>query len=328
MPDTTEEGDRLRIAVTRRIDDDALALLAAAGEVTTWDSDLPPSRDELLGLLDGADGALMLLTDRVDAELLDRCPSLRVVSNLAVGFDNIDVPACTSRGVAACTTPNVLTQTSAEFAIALLMAVARQIVPAARAAREGEWKTWYPFRFLGRDLADMTLGIVGLGRIGAAVAQMATGLGMRVVHAGGAADERYPSLQLNELLQTADIVSLHVPARPATHHLIDEQALALMKPDAILINTSRGSVVDADALVAALDAGRLFGVGLDVTDPEPLPPDHPLYRFDRVTIVPHIASATLATRRRMSRLAAENVVAVLSGGQPPHCLNPEVLTHA
>ncbi|HAX25491.1 MAG TPA: D-glycerate dehydrogenase [Thermomicrobiales bacterium] len=315
----------MQVAVTRRIDDDALAILASIGQLRYWDNDLPPDRDELLKLLDGVDGALMLLTDRVDAGLLDRCPSLRVVSNLAVGFDNIDVAACTARRVAACTTPNVLTQTTAEFTIALLMAVARQVVPAARAARDGDWKTWYPFRFLGRDLAGATLGIVGLGRIGASVAQMATGLGMRVVYSSGRTDERYQRLDIDELLETADIVSLHVPATPTTHHLIDAHALALMKSDAILINTSRGTVIDADALVAALEEGRLFGVGLDVTDPEPLPSDHPLYSFDRVTIVPHIASATMTTRMRMSSLAAQNVVAVLTGVEPPHCLNPEVL---
>ena len=315
----------MQVAVTRRIDDDALAILASIGQLRYWDNDLPPDRDELLKLLDGVDGALMLLTDRVDAGLLNRCPSLRVVSNLAVGFDNIDVAACTARRVAACTTPNVLTQTTAEFTIALLMAVARQVVPAARAARDGDWKTWYPFRFLGRDLAGATLGIVGLGRIGASVAQMATGLGMRVVYSSGRTDERYQRLDIDELLETADIVSLHVPATPTTHHLIDAHALALMKSDAILINTSRGTVIDADALVAALEEGRLFGVGLDVTDPEPLPSDHPLYSFDRVTIVPHIASATMTTRMRMSSLAAQNVVAVLTGVEPPHCLNPEVL---
>ena len=315
----------MQVAVTRRIDDDALAILASIGQLRYWDNDLPPDRDELLKLLDGVDGALMLLTDRVDAGLLDRCPSLRVVSNLAVGFDNIDVAACTARRVAACTTPNVLTQTTAEFTIALLMAVARQVVPAARAARDGDWKTWYPFRFLGRDLAGATLGIVGLGRIGASVAQMASGLGMRVVYSSGRTDERYQRLDIDELLETADIVSLHVPATPTTHHLIDAHALALMKSDAILINTSRGTVIDADALVAALEEGRLFGVGLDVTDPEPLPSDHPLYSFDRVTIVPHIASATMTTRMRMSSLAAQNVVAVLTGVEPPHCLNPEVL---
>ncbi len=325
MRGAIEKGERVRVAVTRRVDDAAMAILRDAGEVVGWDSDLPPDRHALIALLEGVDGALTLLTDRVDGDLLDRCPSIRVVSNLAVGHDNIDVAACTARGVAACTTPNVLTQTSAEFAIALLMAVARQVVPAARAAREGDWKTWYPFRFLGRDLAGATLGIVGLGRIGSAVAEMATALGMRVVYSGGTPTDRYTSLELDDLLETADIVSLHVPATPATRHLIDARALARMKPDAILINTARGAVVDTAALVATLDAGRLFGVGLDVTDPEPLPPDHPLYRYDRVTIVPHIASATETTRRRMSALAAENVVAVLTGAPPPHCLNPEVL---
>lgn len=317
----------MRIAVTRRIDDDALALLREAGDVVTWDDDLPPCREALLDLLDGADAVMTLLTDRVDADLLDRCPSLRVVSNLAVGYDNIDVTACTERGIAACTTPNVLTQTSAELTVALIMAVARQLVPASRAARDGDWKTWYPFRFLGRDLAGATLGIVGLGRIGSAVAAIASAMGMRIVYSGGTGPADYTRLSLDDLLRTADVVSLHVPGSPSTRHLIDARALSLMKPDAILINTARGPVIDSQALVAALESGHLFGVGLDVTDPEPLPPNHPLYQFERVTILPHIASATLATRKRMSSLAAQNIVAVLSGAAPPHCLNPEVLSH-
>lgn len=314
------------VAVTRRIDRDALAQLEAIAELRYWDDDLPPTPARLRELLAGVDGALTLLTDRIDAELLDALPDLKVVSNLAVGFDNIDVAACTARGVAACTTPNVLTQTTAEFALALIFAVARQIVPGAIAAREGEWKTWYPFRFLGRDLAGATLGIVGLGRIGQRLAEMARGIGMDVIYA----DERsnasvHRNVSLDELYRTSDVVSLHVPLTPETRGMIGHEALAAMKPDAILINTSRGPVIDTAALVTALEAGRLAGVGLDVTDPEPLPPAHPLYAFERVTIVPHIASATSATRHRMSSLAAQNVVAVLMGGEPPHCLNPEVL---
>ena len=319
----------MRIAVTRRIDEAALDTLRTIGEVEMWDSDLPPSPDQLLQLLDRRDGALTLLTDRIDGSVLDKLPDLRVVSNLAVGYDNIDVPACTERGVAACTTPDVLTQTTAEFALALIFAVARQIVPAARAAREGEWKSWYPFRFLGRDLAGATLGVVGLGRIGQRVATMSAALGMRVVYADEfSTSSEFERVSLTELLGMADIISLHVPLTPETRGLTNATTIALMRADAILINTSRGPVIETDALVSALESGHLSGVGLDVTDPEPLPNDHPLYTFDRVTIVPHIASATSVTRHSMSRLAAENVVAVLTGTDPPHCLNPEVLLRA
>lgn len=316
----------MQVAVTRRIDTNALKQLEAIAELRYWDDDLPPSPEQLLDLLSGVDGALTLLTDRIDGEVLDAVPALRVVSNLAVGFDNIDVDACTRRGVAACTTPNVLTQTTAEFALALTFAVARHIVPGAMAARNGDWKTWYPFRFLGRDLAGATLGIVGLGRIGRRFADMAHAIGMEIVYAGERADDgAYRQVDIDELLAASDIVSLHVPLTDDTRGMIGRDALAAMKPDAILINTARGPVIDTDALVDALNDGRLSGVGLDVTDPEPLPSDHPLYAFDRVTIVPHIASATSVTRHKMSSLAAQNVVAVLTGQEPPHCLNPEVL---
>jgi len=318
----------VRITVTRRIDPDARSVLENIGDVTMWDSDLPPDPEQLAAMLADSDAALTLLTDRIDGPLLDRCPNLKVVSNLAVGYDNIDVPACTARNVAACTTPNVLTQTTAELAFTLLLAVARQIIPAADAARNGDWKTWYPFRFLGRDVAGLTLGIIGLGRIGLAMAKMGLAFGLNVIYTGGQSNNQFREVSLDELLQTADIVSLHVPATPATHHLIGRRELAIMKPDAMLINTARGPVVDTDALVAALHEGRLFGVGLDVTDPEPLPADHPLYTFERVTILPHIASASEATRLQMSDLAAKNIVAVLEGSEPPHCLNPEVLADA
>jgi glyoxylate reductase len=316
----------MRIAVTRRIDEDALAALHAVGDVEMWDSDLPPSPAALLRLLEGRDGALTLLTDRIDSAVLDQLPGLRVVSNLAVGYDNIDVPACTERGVAACTTPDVLTQTTAEFALALIFAVARQIVPAARAARDGEWKTWYPFRCLGRDLQGATLGVVGLGRIGRTLAAMASAIGMRVIYADEFSESSdFTKVKLDQLLREADIVSLHVPLTPETRGLINAETLGMMKPDAVLINTARGPVVDTVALLGALESGHLGGVGLDVTDPEPLPSEHPLYAINRVTIVPHIASATTVTRHRMSQLAAQNIIAVLTGGSPPHCLNPEVL---
>jgi glyoxylate reductase len=317
------------LAVTRRIHADVLDNLGTFGDVRLWDSDLPPSPAELEELLNGVDGALTLLTDRIDDALLERLPQLRAVSNLAVGFDNIDVAACTRRGVAACTTPDVLTRTTAEFTLALIFAVARQIVPAARAARDGDWKTWYPMRFLGRDLAGATLGVVGLGRIGREVAAMGAALGLGVIFADEYNDNpEFERVALEELLERADVVTLHVPLTPQTRALLNADSLARMRPDALLINTSRGPVVDTDALVMALEAGRLGGVGLDVTDPEPLPADHPLYRFERVTIVPHIASASIATRHRMSELAAQNLIAALTGDEPPHCLNPEVLRRA
>ena len=319
----------MRIAVTRRIFDDQLARIAAAGELRLWDSDLPPSPEELLELLQGADGALTLLTDRIDGAVLDQWPNLKVVSNLAVGYDNIDVPAATARGVAVCTTPDVLTDTTAEFTIALIFAVARQIVPGAHIAWEGGWKTWYPMRFLGRDLAGATLGIVGLGRIGRRVAELGAAIGMQVIYADAFMDDdEFRQVELDELLRVADIISLHTPLTEETNGLISREALAAMKLDAILINTARGPVVDTVALVEALEAGKLTGgVGLDVTDPEPLPADHPLYAFERVTIVPHIASATHATRHEMARLATDNVLAVLQGTEPPNCLNPEVLSN-
>lgn len=314
------------VAVTRRIHAEELDRLAQQAEVRLWDSDLPPSREELLAHVSGADAVLSLLTDRIDDELLDTAPDLKVVSNFAVGYDNIDVPACTRRGVAVCTTPDVLTETTAEFTMALIFAVARQIAPGVLAAREGDWKTWYPLRFLGKDLNGSTLGIVGLGRIGAHVGTLAAAFGMRVIYYDpGTHDQRFEQVELDDLLTRSDIVSLHVPLTDNTRGLMNRETLARMKPDAILINTARGPVVDTDVLVEVLNSGHLAGVGLDVTDPEPLPSDHPLYSFDHVTITPHIASATHATRRNMARLSVDNVLAVLNGTTPPHCLNPEVL---
>lgn len=316
----------MRIAITRRIDDIAYGMLQQHGDVTMWDSDLPPSSDELRDLLSNVDGALTLLTDRVDDQLLAALPRLRVVSNLAVGYDNIDVPACTARNVAACTTPDVLTRTTAEFTAALIFAVARQIVPGAIAAKNGDWKTWYPFRFLGRDLEGATLGVVGLGRIGRSVASIMSAIGMHVIYADEFTESNeYARVSVDELLATADVVTLHVPLTPQTRQMINVATLARMKADALLINTARGGVIDTAALVQALERGHLGGVGLDVTDPEPLPSDHLLYSFDRVTIVPHIASATSVTRHKMSSFAAQNLIAVLIGEDPPNCLNPEVL---
>jgi glyoxylate reductase len=320
-----------RVAVTRRIPEAGIAPLRAAADVTVWPGEGPPGQDELAELLHGCDGALTMVTEPITAELLDREPQLRVVSQFAVGYDNVDVPAATARGVAVCHTPGVLTDTTADFAFALLMAAARQIVPSATYVRNGEWTTWRPMLFLGRDVYGATLGIVGLGRIGQAVARRARGFDMRllytdVAHSPEAERETGASFApLDDLLRESDFVSLHVSLTPETHHLIGARELGLMKRDAILVNASRGPVVATDDLVAALREGRIGGAALDVTDPEPLPAGHPLLSLPNALVVPHIASASVATRDRMAELAARNLLAVLRGERPAHIVNPEVL---
>jgi glyoxylate reductase len=324
----------VRIAVTRRIPEAGLRLLRDAADVAVWEGLLPPSRNELVALADGADGLLTLLTDPVDGDLLERLPSVGVVSNLAVGFDNIDVPACTERGVAVCTTPDVLTETTADFAFALLMAVARRVKEAAGLVLAGEWMTWEPLGYLGRDVYGATLGVVGLGRIGSAVARRASGFGMRILFVDPTSHTRDESaatahrVDLDTLLRESDFVSLHVPLTRETRGMIGARELRLMKPSAILVNTARGPVVDTEALADALDARIIWGAGLDVTDPEPLPATHRLLRLSRVIVTPHIASASEETRARMAELAARNVLAVLNGDTPPRCINSEVLKHA
>ncbi len=274
-----------------------------------------------------AEGLLTWLIDRVDEALLARMPRLRVVSNMAVGVDNIDLDACRRRGIPVGHTPGVLADAVADLTLALLLAVARGIFPAAQDAREGRWGLWSPTRWLGVDLQGATLGIVGLGGIGQAVARRAVGFGLRIVYASRSqkveAERRYGAqrLSLEELLAVSDFVSLHVPLTPETRGLIGEAALRRMKPTAYLINMARGPVVDTAALVRALTEGWIAGAALDVTDPEPLPPDHPLYRLPNCVIVPHIGSATHATRRRMAELACANLLAGLRGDPLPHCAN-------
>ena len=263
-----------------------------------------------------AEGILTLLTDAVDDALLDRAPRLKVVSNMAVGVDNIDVEACTRRGIPVGHTPGVLTDATADLTLALLLAAARRLAEAVEDARSGRWTTWSPTGWLGADLRGATLGIVGPGKIGRAVEQRARGFGMTVLSAG-----RDPAA-LDHVLRHADFVSLHVPLTPQTRGLIDAAALRRMKPSAILINTSRGQVVDQDALVAALRAGEIAAAALDVTVPEPLPADHPLHKLALVT--PHIGSATTGTRHKMADVAARNLLAGLRGDPLPHCANPRV----
>ncbi len=318
-------GARPRVFVARVIPDEGLEAIRAVCDMDLWDGDLPPPRDELLRRVAGCDGVLTLLTDRVDDEFLDAAgPGLKVVSNYAVGFDNIDVAACARRGIPVGNTPGVLTETTADLAWALLMAAARRLPEGDRYVRDGKWKTWGPMLLLGPDVHGATMGIVGFGRIGQAVARRAQGFGMRILYhdvaelpddVTGPLGATY--LPLEALLAQSDFVSLHVNLSPVTRHLINAETLAWMKPTAVLVNTSRGPVVDQRALADALRDGTIWAAGLDVTDPEPIPMDDPLVGLDNCLIVPHIASASRATRGKMAAMAAANLVAGVHGTALP-----------
>ena len=324
-------ADKPLVAVTRIIPDAGLDLLREAAEIRLWEDELPPSPEELDTLLEGADGALTLLTDRIDGAVLDRHPSLKVVSNFAVGFDNVDVPAATERGVAVCNTPTVLNDATAEMAFTLMTAAARRVVEAVDYVRDGKWKTWGPTLLMGQDLTNATLGIVGFGRIGKKLAKMVSGFDMDIlvydVYYDVDAEQEYgvKYVSLAELLEKSDFISLHVLLSEETHHMISTDQFAQMKPTAVLVNAARGPVIDTDALVEALKTGQIFAAGLDVTDPEPLPADHPLNHMPNCTVVPHIASATVTSRNNMAKLAANNVLHVLRGEEPHAIVNPDVL---
>jgi lactate dehydrogenase-like 2-hydroxyacid dehydrogenase len=306
-----------RCFVTRALPGNALDRLAAEHEVEVWPERLPPTAAELRGRAAGAEGLLCLLTDRVDAELVAACPRLRVISNLAVGFDNVDLAAARERGIAVGYTPDALTESTADLAFALMLAAARRLPEAMAAVSQGQWLTWEPGWLLGSDVHGATLGIVGMGRIGRAVATRAEGFGMQVIHTG-----RRSGLPIEQLLARADFVSLHCPLTPETRHLVDEAALRRMKPTAFLINTARGGLVDQAALESALREGRIAGAALDVTDPEPLPADHPLLSAPNLIVLPHVGSATTTTRERMADLAVDNLLAGLAGRPLPHAAPP------
>jgi glyoxylate reductase len=321
MPDTPT------VFVTRMQPGDALERLAEHADVDLWFGDLPPPRAELLSRVAGADGLVCLLTDRVDVELLEAAPRLRVISNVAVGYDNIDVRAADERDIPVGNTPGVLTETTADLAFALMLAAARRIVEAERYVREGRWKTWDPNLLLGHDVHGATLGIVGFGKIGRAVARRAEGFGMRVLYATRSApDVGTPGerVELEVLLRESDFVSLHVPMTPETERMIGEPELRAMKRNAILVNTARGGIVDQAALVRALDEGWIAGAGLDVAEVEPVPMSDPLMRAPNVVLLPHIGSASHATRARMAEMAVDNCLAGLRGERLPNCVNPQV----
>jgi glyoxylate reductase len=299
-----------RVFVTRRLPGTALKRLAAEHEVDVWPERMPPPPDVLRERAAAADGLLALLTDRIDAALIEACPNLRVISNYAVGSDNVDLDAAAARGIPVGITPDVLTEATADLAFAGLLAAARRLPEALAAVREGRWQTWEPDWLLGHDVHDAALGIVGYGRIGQAVARRAEGFSMRILAT--------PRVPLDELLAQSDAVTLHVPLTSETRHLIDADALARMKPTAVLVNTARGGVVDQQALARALHRGEIAGAALDVTDPEPLPPDHPLLDAPNLLVLPHIGSATHTARERMADLAVDNLLAGLAGKPLPH----------
>ncbi len=318
-----------KVFVTRKLPVAALEKLARHCELDVWDGFLPPDYDILLKKAPSLDGLLCLLTDRVDAQLLAAAPRLKVVSNMAVGYDNIDVSAASARGIPVGNTPGVLTETTADFAFALLMAAARRIPEAQQYIRAGKWQTWHPTVLSGRDIYAASLGIIGFGRIGQAVARRAAGFGMRILaHSRGHSEQILAAgaepCGLDELLRQSDFVSLHLPLTDETRQFIGARELSLMKPTAILINTARGGVVDQVALYEALRDKAILAAALDVTDPEPIPLEDPLLSLDNCLVVPHIASASVATRAKMAQMAADNCLAGLRGEPLPTCVNPGV----
>jgi glyoxylate reductase len=319
-----------KVFVTRLIPEKGLELIRDVCDMDLWQAELPPTREELLQHVRGVDGLLCLLTEHINGEVMDEAgPQLKVISNHAVGFDNIDVMAATARKIPVGNTPEVLTDATADFAFALMTSVARRISEGEHYIRDGKWKTWGPMILLGGELTGATLGLIGFGRIGKAMARRAAGFNMRVIYYDP--NEKKPSPELKAtrvdfetLLEESDFISLHTPLTPDTRHLIDSEALSKMKPNAVLVNTARGPIVDPEALYEALKERRIFGAGLDVTEPEPLPMDSPLLTLDNIIITPHIASAGKETRARMAWMAARNLIAGVKGEPLPNCVNPQV----
>jgi glyoxylate reductase len=319
-----------RIYVTRAVFDEALFRLRREAEVEVSPDDRPLSKPEVMERLRNADGAMTMLTDPIDRELLQAAPRLKITSNVAVGFNNVDTAAATELGVMVTNTPGVLTETTADFAWALLMAVARRVVEADVFARSGKWKAWSPTMFLGCDVYAKTIGIIGLGRIGQAVARRARGFNMNVIfHNPRPVDPNVvrelgaTAVSFDELLHMSDFISLHVPLNAATTHLLDERAFSRMKPSCIVVNTARGPVVDEKALARALKDKQIAGAGLDVFEREPeIEPE--LIGMNSVVLAPHIGSGSYETRMKMCMMAADNLLAWLKGEQPPNLVNPEV----
>ncbi len=323
---------RPKVFITREIPERGLSRIRERFDVDLWTEEAPPPKEVILERVRDVDALVPLLTDPIDAEVMESAPRLRIISQYAVGYDNIDVGEATKRGIYVTNTPGVLTETVADFAFALMLAVARRVVEADRYVREGNWKVgWHPLMMIGRDVHGATLGIVGLGRIGRAVARRAEGFGMKILYYDVRRDEDlerergYEYRELDDLLRESDFVSLHTPLTPETEHLIDEEKLRLMKPTAYLINTARGRVVDQKALYRALKEGWIAGAALDVFEREPIPADDPLLSLPNVVLAPHAASASLETRSKMAEIVADNLIAFLEGREPPTLVNREVL---
>ncbi len=324
---------RPRAFVTRRMAQEAIDLLRTELDVEVWPDDHAPPREVLLKKAGECAALLTTVEDGIDeAVLAAGHGALRVVANCAVGFDNFDVEAATRHGVAMCNTPGVLTKTTADLAFALILATARQVVQGDRDVREGRWRNWHPFAYTGPDVHGATLGIIGLGQIGLEVARRAMGFEMSVLYYDPTrrpeAEETYGLAfrpDIPSVLREADFVSLHTLLTTETRHMMGRDYLKLMKPAAILVNTARGAIVDHQALYEALRDGVIAGAGLDVTEPEPIPPDHPLLTLSNVVVTPHVGSASVQTRREMALLAARNILAALNGQDVPTCLNPKVL---
>lgn len=309
-----------KVFVTRRIPDAGLSQVLENTDAELWEDPLPPPYEVLKEKVKGCDGLLSLLTDRIDAELMDAAPGLKVISNYAVGYNNIDVAAAVARGIKIGNTPGVLTEATADIAFTLLCAAARRIVEGSDYAKAGKWKTWEPMGHLGQDIWGATLGVIGMGRIGYAVAQRGHGgFNMRVLYVDVRDNEPADRdlgakhVDLDTLLRESDFITCHTDLNDTTRGMIGAAELAKMKKNAVLINTSRGPVIQTQALYEALKDGKIWAAALDVTDPEPLPADHALYTLPNCTIVPHIASATYTSRNKMAEIAAANLLAGLKG---------------
>ncbi|MBI1278067.1 MAG: D-glycerate dehydrogenase [Anaerolineaceae bacterium] len=316
---------RPKVFVSRIIPEAGLNLIREACDAEVWPEVMPPPYDLLLEKVKTIDGLLSTLNDRIDANLIASCgENLKVISQMSVGYDNIDVNAAQARNIPIGNTPGVLTDATADLAFALLLAASRRIVEGVEYIRNGKWRTWEPLALLGGDLSGATLGIIGLGRIGEAVARRAKGFDMRIVaYSPNKSKETVAKigielLSFDQLLQESDFVSIHVPLNAQTRNLINAQALQKMKPTAILINTARGPIVDQQALYEAVKSGIIGGAALDVTNPEPMSPDDPLLSLPNITIVPHIGSASLRTRNKMAVMAAENLIAGVAGKSLPN----------
>ena len=319
-----------KVYVTHRIPQEGLDMIPQVADMEVWSEELPPPYELLLEKVKNVVGLLALVRDKIDANLMAAAPELKVISNYAVGFDNIDIAEATKRGIVVGNTPGVLTETTADLAFVLLMAAARRVVEADGFTRKGGWRTWGSQVLLGLDIHHATLGIIGLGRIGTEIAKRGRGFDMKVIYydVNRRTKEEEIKLgveyvELKRLLSDADFVSIHAPLLSETYHMIGAAELALMKSTAILINSSRGPLVDQKALYEALKSHRIFAAGIDVTETEPISPDDPLLTLDNIVITPHIGSGSVNTRRNMAIMAAENLTAGLRGQVPPHCVNPE-----